>query len=522
MKGEANPGMESVRKLVSRLRQAPSVGPHPDADLLSAFAENTLPEAERGNLLAHLADCGVCREVVFLSCPQPAEGQKVFIPRRGRWPVSLRWASVAASMVILAGVFEARRELSHRPPRLTKIATASQLPPTSKVAEEKVPSELNSMRVERSEDQRMTAPAATAERVRPDLKHMTAKMQRSLTFGQSDEVQVSPPSPSPNLTPDTLAIRDLPVQGREVRELDGNAARPAAPNALAATAEPKDVPPIQNNSKTAMVPILSGALAKQAAGKPHLAGTVFDVSGARVPNAKVTTLGPVGSETVTSDEQGRFAFNVLTPGLYSVKAEASGFSPVELKQVPIAANQSPSLELKLAPGAAAETVEVSAQAAVLDSSRTHPDATAETLAVRKKAETRDNRRAAPAANQVAGMVPALQWTLSPGGAVQSSMDGGKTWQLVAVAAKRNFRALSAVGASVWVGGSGGSLYHSADAGRNWTAVVPGAQGRKLNSDITRIEFLDLREGSLSTSNGESWITHDGGDTWERNGSAGRE
>jgi len=502
--------MESVRKLVSGRLETQTAGPHPDADLLSAFAENALPEVERRHLLTHLADCRECREIVFLSSlPQPADGQKVLIPRPGRWHLALRWGSVVASIVILAGVFAARWELS-RPARLAKSAAAPQLPMKSKVAEAKTPAELESMR----ENQAVQGPTHVPERVRPDLKHMTAKMQRTLTFGQSDEVQVSPAA-SPNLTADSGAIRDLPLQGRNGLDLVAGQSA-AAPNALTANAEQdkSDLARVRNNNAIALVPTATRAFAKQAALNPHLAGTVFDVSGAVLPNAKVTTVGPVGTEIVTSDAQGRFAFDVLTPGLYSVKAEASGFRPVELKQIAVASNQFPSLTLKLAPGAANETVEVSSAAAAAESSAAFHGYSANAAPARKKAETQGSGKAAPASDTLA--LPALQWTLSPAGAVQSSNDGGKTWQMVAVAANTDFRALSAVGQSVWVGGLGGILYHSPDAGHNWTPIVPALKGEKLNSDITRIEFLDSHDGSLSTSNGEVWTTRDGGNTWERN------
>lgn len=42
---------------------------HPDADQLNAFVEHTLPEHERLATLAHLAECGDCREIVALSLP---------------------------------------------------------------------------------------------------------------------------------------------------------------------------------------------------------------------------------------------------------------------------------------------------------------------------------------------------------------------------------------------------------------------------------------------------------------------
>jgi Putative zinc-finger len=40
---------------------------HPDADRLNAFVEHALPEAERLGVVAHLAECAHCREVVFLA-----------------------------------------------------------------------------------------------------------------------------------------------------------------------------------------------------------------------------------------------------------------------------------------------------------------------------------------------------------------------------------------------------------------------------------------------------------------------
>ncbi len=42
-------------------------GQHPDADQLSAFAEHALPDHERFETLAHLAECSDCRQIVFLA-----------------------------------------------------------------------------------------------------------------------------------------------------------------------------------------------------------------------------------------------------------------------------------------------------------------------------------------------------------------------------------------------------------------------------------------------------------------------
>jgi carboxypeptidase family protein/photosynthesis system II assembly factor YCF48-like protein/putative zinc finger protein len=521
VKGEVNPEMDSIKKLVSGRLQAAPAGPHPDADVLSAFAENALSPGERARVLAHLADCGECRQILFLSLPQPAATQKVLTPSPRPWHFALRWAAVAASVVVVGGVIAVRHELLRKPMQVATTGPMVDSYAKSKVAEETVPPEVDNMRQAQGVNEIASHPgkkvSPVPERVRPDLKHMTAKMQASLAFGKSDQVSVSPPvrpavvaefsqkTAIQSATAGANASPEMPIQGRDALDLkDLSANQPAA--------APPPVP-LVGNDKSDAASVRTGALAKQADAKPHFEGTVFDASGAVVPNAKVTTVGPIGTETVTVDAQGRFAFDVPAPGLYSVKAEATGFKPAELQQVAVAAT-TPSLELKLLPGAMAETVEVQAQAAAaLESTSTGYVVGG----VPQRKETRKMRRKAASVGGPAGglMVPTLQWTLSPDGAVQNSNDGGKTWQAVPVADHAGFRALSAVGLSVWVGGSAGSLYHSVDAGQHWTAITPALNGQKLQSDITRIEFVDSGNGSVTTSNGETWTTHDAGNNWER-------
>ena len=51
--------MQNVPKTVrDRLQAAPPPVNHPDADLLTAFAERSLPHRERTVVLEHLARCG--------------------------------------------------------------------------------------------------------------------------------------------------------------------------------------------------------------------------------------------------------------------------------------------------------------------------------------------------------------------------------------------------------------------------------------------------------------------------------
>jgi len=83
----------------------PALG-HPDADLLTAFAEHSLPERERERLIQHLANCAECREVVTLAQPHLEHVTAVLhSPGWLSWPV-LRWGTVLALVVVVgAAVF---------------------------------------------------------------------------------------------------------------------------------------------------------------------------------------------------------------------------------------------------------------------------------------------------------------------------------------------------------------------------------------------------------------------------------
>ena len=99
--------MQSVPKIVrDRLQAEPPAVHHPDADLLTAFAEQSLPAAERATVLEHLARCGDCRDVVALALPPTELLETALRPVRSvwlTWPV-LRWGFVATGVVIVASI----------------------------------------------------------------------------------------------------------------------------------------------------------------------------------------------------------------------------------------------------------------------------------------------------------------------------------------------------------------------------------------------------------------------------------
>jgi len=118
--------MTEVPKIVyDRLRAALPKLAHPEADLLTAFAEQALSTTERGGVLEHLALCVECRDVVALAlpaadrvplqtAPQTADedGARRTVSQAGApaphklsfaWP-SLRWAALAAGVAVAAAV----------------------------------------------------------------------------------------------------------------------------------------------------------------------------------------------------------------------------------------------------------------------------------------------------------------------------------------------------------------------------------------------------------------------------------
>src|ERR1700690_3925997 len=123
--------MEPIPQIVRQRMQAaarPEV--HPDPDVLTALAENSLNEKERDRALLHLAICKDCREILSLAQPQfepeyaGAAAAAASTPRRRGWfhGSVLRWGALAAGVVVVSAAVLLHYQ-SH--PRLASYSVAA-------------------------------------------------------------------------------------------------------------------------------------------------------------------------------------------------------------------------------------------------------------------------------------------------------------------------------------------------------------------------------------------------------------
>ncbi|HZQ91406.1 MAG TPA: TonB-dependent receptor [Terriglobales bacterium] len=103
-----------------------------------------------------------------------------------------------------------------------------------------------------------------------------------------------------------------------------------------------------------------------------LQGTVTDPSGAVVPGARLTATNTATGLSVTTESggEGYYLFAVLPVGSYEVRAEKAGFSPTVQKNVVISVGAKLSLDLKLGVAGATETVNVTAETPLVETTRT--------------------------------------------------------------------------------------------------------------------------------------------------------
>ena len=130
--------------------------------------------------------------------------------------------------------------------------------------------------------------------------------------------------------------------------------------------------------------VLVGTFAAAQINQGTLEGTVLDPSGAVVAGATLTATNTANGATFNSESnsEGLYRFALLPVGTYDVKISKQGFSGTTQKGVQISVGAKLNLDVKLAVSGAAETVNVTAEAPVLETTRTQLSTTVDSRSVR--------------------------------------------------------------------------------------------------------------------------------------------
>ncbi len=132
----------------------------------------------------------------------------------------------------------------------------------------------------------------------------------------------------------------------------------------------------RNTVRLALLGLLLAALMPQVWAQSlaggAIEGTITDSSGAVVPGVTVTVLNPAtgAKQSTTSNDAGLFRFPVLPVGTYNLSAEKTGFGTVKQEGVVLSVGGKVNLDLSLAVSGKGETVNVSSELPVVETTRT--------------------------------------------------------------------------------------------------------------------------------------------------------
>jgi len=434
---------------------------HPDADLLTAFAEQALPARERDQVLAHLAQCANCRDITALAGAATAEPGMLSAavagkPAGGRtrrffWSWGpLRWTAAAATAaVVLSAVWLNRKEVQRQD------LTAGTNPA-----------------VLRRQNEPATLPVAPTSDLKP-APGMPAVPAKS-------SAKLDAPGKSKNASPKTI---------------DGQWAKGAA--ADASLAEKKQL--MANNARDEDQKDMSLQRARNS-------GQVDLLQAGKMPS----TQGE-GGPFLNAAEAARMQRAVPVPGMSTAN---SALTAPPAKSAPpqappqITMTYSRQVAAELAP--AAQVAESQAQAAPGAAGSAQSQVRVGPMATPLPS---DQASLESLQKSLASQASGTLWRVSSSGELQQSTDSGHTWRTALGEHPSKFRSVASSGATVWAGGDDGALWSSFNNGLTWRKLTPITDGHSPRGNVENIQLAAPGKVTFTTSAGETWTTSDFGRNW---------
>lgn len=470
-----------LRQRLAGTENGPKATAHPDADTLTAYAEKSLPAAERQVVIAHLSVCGPCREVVVLSQHEIPElaTQTVLAPgpvspwRRFLRPAFGLAASVAAMAIIAVLVLRLPQKSTPQSASLqdkqTQQAQATPAGDQTAAPEAKsaAPAQPSSAPLTSAPQSNLAANEARAHMKREEPAR--AKIAATLSAAPS----MAPPPPPP---PAKLPALTAGLQRKDFVNTDFFAT---------------------NNADV----VLDGQSKKDFPSAPQpqtVGGTLFTA------NSKIT-----GFSDIPTNAAGNSNVRILTPTPPSkpLTYKIGQLASATVHSLHLRTNVSPTLR----PGALGSSTmgEPGSFSATLMKNQT-----AEAKAAPEKAEA-GSLAASDALSPGALSAPAFtsrasmptSWKVVGGKLIKSA--GQSQWEEAYPGAGFEFSIVTARGSDVWAGGSHASIIHSRDGGLTWETV---RLGEAATGNIVSIMAGALNV-QVKTSDNQLWSSTDAGKTW---------
>ena len=191
--------MKNIPQIVhERLKAGAAVSGHPDANILTAFGECSLRESERVSVLAHLAACTECREIIALALLATEGTQPASVAARRAWFAwpALRWGFATAGVVVIAlGIVEfERRQPVNSTAIVAKQITSAQ-PMTADLQNQTSSHALSTLPSTASQPEIAPSGAALAKKANPKLTERELRQQRTRKESEpKGPARLQPPS----------------------------------------------------------------------------------------------------------------------------------------------------------------------------------------------------------------------------------------------------------------------------------------------------------------------------------------